>query len=285
MNLRIIAHASEPGGGANEDGAGNAGRFAWIIDGASGVSARTLDEGATDAAWLAGTIDAALRERIGRGAPDLDALLHGLEGDLERRFAAALRGPLASESDGPSACLALAEFQPLGSSVRVRAAVIADVCVFVPGADGLERWTDERVKPFEAETLDMLNRSERVPLGIPEAVLAQIRRNRAFVNRAGGYYVVHPRLPWAHAVRRFEAVIRPGAPVVLATDGFLRLCDLFGHRDPAGLVAAVGNGETAALLAELRRLEREDPEGRLHLRVKTHDDATVLAVAADLPGR
>jgi hypothetical protein len=80
-------------------------------------------------------------------------------------------------------------------------------------------------------------------------------------------------------------VIQPGAPVVLATDGFLRLCDLFDHRDPAGLVAAVANGETAALLMELRRLEREDSEGQLHLRVKTHDDATVLAVAVDLPGR
>jgi hypothetical protein len=281
MNLRIIAHASEPGGGANEDCAGSAGRFAWIVDGASGVSARTLEEGATDAAWLAGAIDAALRARIARGARDLEGLIEGLQDDLRQRFEAARSGPLADESDGPSACLALVEVEPAGTGVRVRAAVIADVCVFVPGADGLGRWTDERVKPFEAETLDMLDRSERIPLGIPEPVLAQIRRNRAFVNREGGYYVVHPRLPWAHAMRRFEAVVPAGAPVVLATDGFLRLCDLFGHCDAAGLVAAVAAGETAALLADLRRLEREDPEGRLHLRVKTHDDATVLAVAAD----
>jgi hypothetical protein len=280
MTLTILAHASEASGLANEDIAGTLGRFAWIVDGASGVSARTLEEGATDAAWLAGAVDGILRERIARGdALDLPPLLKHLETTLCDRFHGAATGPLATESDGPSACLALVEAGPSHNGrFALRAAVIADVAVIVPGEP---RWTDERLKPFEADTLDVLSRSDRVPLGFPEPVLAQIRQNRLNLNKPGGYHAVHPRLPWCAAVLHFEAEVPAGAPVVLATDGILRLVDLFGDMSEADLVAGIAAGDTPALLARLRDLERADPEGRRYLRVKPHDDATVLAFTVD----
>lgn len=279
MAFTIMAHVTEASGLANEDIAGAAGRFAWIVDGASGVGPRTLTEGATDAAWLAGTIDQALRERIGRGDdPDLATLVGDLQASLAQRFQEAITAPVTSEADGPSSCLALVEASPSGDgAITVRGAVIGDVAVLIPRQG---RWTDERLKPFEADTLDVLSRSERIPSGIPEPVIAQIRRNRLHLNRPGGYHAVHPRLPWADAMLRFETRVSAGTLVVLATDGFLRLCDLFEHMSESDLLTRVASGQAASLLAVLRELERGDPEGRQYLRVKAHDDATVLAVTA-----
>ena len=42
-----------------------AGRFAWIIDGATGVVRRQINSGGSDAEWLARTIDWHLKELAG----------------------------------------------------------------------------------------------------------------------------------------------------------------------------------------------------------------------------
>lgn len=254
--LDVLCRVSSPGGTVNEDAAGTAGRLAWIIDGASGSG---------DAARLASAMDAFLAAEAPRHGPDtLEALLADLQAHLSRSF-----------HDGPSACLGLVAFgTPRDGRVPVHGAVLGDVCVFLDAASGFERWTDDRLKPFEARTLAALASGDR------EQVRQQIRRNRAFLNRDGGYFAVHPHLPWAHAALRFEARVAVGSPVVLATDGFTRLDDLFGHMDARALAAAVAAGGAAGLVGTLRALEDADPDGRRHPRVKRHDDATVLAVAA-----
>ncbi|HEV7372298.1 hypothetical protein [Arenibaculum sp.] len=255
--LDLLCRVSSPGGPVNEDAAGTAGCFAWIIDGASGSG---------DAARLASVMDAFLAAEAPRHGPGtLADLLSGLEAHLAGLF----------PEDGPSACLGLVAFGvPRDGRVPVQGAVLGDVCVYLDAGPGFVRWTDDRLKPFEARTLAAL------ASGDAGQVRAQIRRNRAFLNRDGGYFAVHPRLPWAHAALRFEASVAAGSPVVLATDGFTRLDDLFGHMDARALAAAVAAGGAAALLGTLRALEGADPDGRRHPRVKRHDDATVLAVAA-----
>jgi hypothetical protein len=280
MKLQIRAHATSSAGAANEDIAGTAGRFAWIVDGASGVGARNLTSAMTDAAWLALSIDRILRERIGEdGSLALHRLLARLERELARQFTKETSAANVDPIDAPSACLALVELVDAGDGrVRLAGAIIGDVCVFVPGEAGLARWTDERLKSFEAKTLDALAREPRVTFDVPGAVLDQIRNNRRWLNRDGGYFAVHPRLPWADHVLSFETSLPAGNAVVLATDGFLRLSDLFGAMDVAQLCAAVRNGEADSLVVRLRRLEQGDPFGLKHLRVKPHDDATVLAV-------
>ena len=280
MNMQIRAHASSQAGRANEDIAGAAGRFAWIVDGASGVGAANLTSADTDASWLALTIDAILRERIEAGGDvGLDALIRHLESELARRFAVETSIVQGSDADMPSACLALISSDGIDDGeARVSAAVIGDVCVFAPVRNELFRWTDERLKPFEAKTLAELGRHPRETTEVPPSVLAQIRRNRNWLNREGGYYAVHPYLPWADRMLAFDLTIPAERPLVLATDGFLRLSDLFESMDENALYEAVTVGKASSLIESLRQLELQDPFGRRHLRVKTHDDATVLAV-------
>jgi hypothetical protein len=283
MHVRIRAHATSGAGAANEDIAGAARRFAWIVDGASGVGTRNLTSGKTDAAWLAASIDEAIRVRVSQdGDVTLDRLIRDLESDLARRFAREIGDTRNVAGDAPSACLAVVECGAADDGhARIRGAVIGDVCVFVPDPHGLQRWTDERLKPFEARTLQALGRHRRSSDLVPAAVLDQIRANRRWLNREGGYYAVHPVLPWAGRMLGFEATIAADRALLLATDGFLRLSDLFARFDDRELHAAVIRGETAALIETLRDLERADPFGERYPRVKTHDDATVLAVAPE----
>jgi hypothetical protein len=284
MQVRIQGFSTLQNGIANEDIAGAVGRYAWIVDGASGVGTERLTSGVTDAAWLAGAIDHAIRERASReDAPALDGLVLLLEQDLKERFARETQNVPDGERDAPSACLALVEFSPAtDGTVHVRAAIAGDVSVFVPASSGLARWTDERLKPFETRTLGALGALLRETVDVPDHVLVQIRENRLWLNREGGYFAVHPGSAWASWMLRFEAKVRPGTGVMLATDGFLRLSDLFGHATDEDLYAAVLAGEASSLMKILRDLERNDPLGHRHLRVKTHDDATVMAVAMDL---
>jgi hypothetical protein len=282
--FQSLFEQSAPGSRINEDGLGHRGRFAWIIDGATGLSSEPLTPGATDAAWLAGQMGAKLTELTGGdGEPDsllahLDAALQGTFGDA----AAHIR--TIQDSDAPSACLGLVALRQGESGLMLQGSFLGDVVALVPTGEGVVRWTDERLDPLEQKTLAMLGAQPREPGHIPEPVWAQIRENRGMLNRPDGYWVVSPRRAWAGQELRFEARVKPGQPVVLATDGFMRLVDVFEKYTDATLHAALAEGRGAALIEELRELERSDLMAGAYPRVKTHDDATVLVIAAELFG-
>jgi hypothetical protein len=80
---------------------------------------------------------------------------------------------------------------------------------------------------------------------------------------------------------RFEAQVRPGEPIVLATDGFMRLVDVFEAYTDSTLHAELAAGRGADLMQELRERERSDLMAGAYPRVKTHDDATFLVIAAE----
>jgi len=276
VQWRVLGHATSPGSEVNEDCAGAVGRLAWIMDGASGASRRRTTTEASDAAWLVGVADAFLRNCT---ATDVGEVIQTLEAYLSACFRTETEALDVAENGAPSACLAVISFEDVGSGhVKLQGAVVGDVCVFVPSAQGPVRWTDDRPKPFEARTLAALAQSSRDGTSPPEGVFDQIRQNRRSLNQVGGYFAVHPLTPWARFAHRFETVVETGCPIVMATDGFLRLTDLFGALSIESLVAELHNERHETLIDELRRLERLDPYATRYLRVKVHDDATVLTV-------
>lgn len=281
MTWRIVEAICEAGLAVNEDAAGIAGSLAWIADGASGLPMKRAVSEGSDAAWLVARLDESLR-RIGseEPSPDLAALPARTEAEIREAFAALDGEELPHSYHGPSACLAVASVAP-GDEPALTGFVIGDVAALVPTADGVRRFTDERVKPFEALTLATL--VDRADAAVPARTFEQIWENRRSLNERDGYFVVHPLRAWAPHVRRFTVKPAAGQPVVLASDGFLRLVDLFSAYDDAGLYAALAEGHANELVDELRRRERDDPLGQRYLRVKPHDDATVLVVTAAEP--
>lgn len=279
--FRSLDRLSLTGSRFNEDGAGLRGCFAWIIDGATGLSEEQLTTGGSDAAWLANFIDGRLAALS--GAEGADRVLRQLEDEVRSAFGEeTAHVPGVSDHHTPSACLGLIEILPgEGGLLTLQGRFLGDVIALVPSEDGIVRWSDERAKPFERKTMAALGSQEHEPGQIPEAVRRQILENRTRLNRQDGYWVVNPRRPWAGQELRFEAQVKPGAPIVLATDGFMRLVDVFAAYSDAELYDRLATGKGHDLMQELRERERGDLMAGAYPRVKTHDDATFLVIAAE----
>lgn len=275
MTWTILDHVTDGGRHPNEDLAGAAGPFAWILDGAGTPAAPRFPAAGTDAAWLVGVAQrhlSAAHERHG----SLSACLDDLQGHLAERYGA----PAADDpAEGPTSCLGLLHAaRQMKHRVRIEAAVLADIVVLVPTADTIEVWTDHRVKPFEAHTFAAARGLPRVNGALPSEAWAQIMINRSAVNRPDGYAAMSPARAWTHLAHRFAAEIDAARPVVLMSDGFFRLHDVFGVYAIDQLYHALADGHAARLLSELREIERSDPQAERHERFKIHDDATALVV-------
>jgi hypothetical protein len=88
--------------------------------------------------------------------------------------------------------------------------------------------------------------------------------------------------PTAAARLRHESVpCSDGTVVLLASDGFAALVDLYQAMDATALVEAALRGGLEPLARRAREIEtRADPDGRLYPRFKESDDATALLVRA-----
>jgi len=279
--FRSLYRQSLSGTRINEDGLGLLGPFAWIIDGATGLSTEQLTRGGSDAAWLAGTIGETLERLAGEESQGTE-VLNRLEAEIEARFQSATAHlPGRHVHHAPSACLGLVQIREAdGGTVKVEGFFLGDVVALVPTEQGIVRWTDERAKPFEGKTLAALGAGGHEPGVIPEAVRRQILDNRTRLNQPDGYWVVSPCQPWAGHELRFEAKVPAGEPIVLATDGFMRLVDVFSAYSDHALHAALAESRGDDLIEELRALERGDSLSGAFPRVKMHDDATVLVITA-----
>jgi hypothetical protein len=210
-------------------------------------------------------------------------LLRQLETDVRLAFGeATAHVPDVGDHHTPSACLGLIEATSgEGGLLGLQGRLLGDVVVLVPSEHGIIRWSDERAKPFERKTLAALGAEGHEPGRISEAVRRQILENRTRLNQQDGYWVVNPRRAWAGQEVRFEAKVRPGAPIALATDGFMRLVDVFGAYSDDELYDRLAAGRGRDLMEELRERERGDLMAGAYPRVKTHDDATFLVIAAE----
>ncbi|MGO4705614.1 hypothetical protein AB4072_07540 [Microvirga sp. 2MCAF38] len=276
--FRTLQQLSVPGALANEDGLGARSGRAWIVDGATGVAGAHLTSGRTDASWLAGAIG----EELEAASPeDLSTLLTTVQARIGTAFAQAANGAARDEEHvAPSACLGVIHCKEIREDglFTIQGAFLGDVVALVPTETGVLRWTDERAKPFERRTLATLGRSVRQAGVMPEETRQQILENRTKLNKPDGYWVVHPLRPWAGQELRFEAQVAPGQPIALATDGFMRLVDVFGIYTDEALYAALSTGRALDLMQELREREQRDDVATAFPRVKVHDDATVLVV-------
>ncbi|PVE25309.1 hypothetical protein DC522_05210 [Microvirga sp. KLBC 81] len=283
--FRSLYRQSLSGSRINEDGLGLHGHSAWIIDGATGLSTEQLTKGGSDAAWLAGVIGETLERLVGEQRPGADHLRR-LEAEVRGMFQAVTAHlPGHHVHHAPSACLALIQAREAeAGNLMVEGFFLGDVVALVPAEQGIVRWTDERAKPLERKTLAALEAGGHEPGQMPEAVRRQVLENRTRLNRPDGYWVVSPSLPWAGRELRFEAQVQAGEVIVLATDGFMRLVDIFSAYTDRSLHAALAKGRGEELIDELRALERSDLRSGDYPRVKTHDDATVLVIAAETSG-
>ena len=281
MQVRIIAATTIKGDGrVNEDVHRVGGAAAWVIDGATGVTPAVLG-GMSDAAWYAQTLDQALAAAIDEHA-DAETPRIAAEAirSIRRRYAAAI-GAGASETYPPSAAFAMVRAIAGG----IEASALGDCAVVYRHASGdVRRFTSRSIAHIEAATLDILKAAQEAhPAAASDEILEMmkphIRRNRKLMNTPDGYWIlsIHEAAAAHIAIETLAAA--PNSPLLLMSDGFSRLIDIFGVVDETGLYEAVLKEGPDVLAGRLRSLEAADADCRRFARMKTSDDATCIVVA------
>ncbi len=270
----------------NDDRAGAQARLAWAIDGATDLHDAPLTGAASDAAWIAAALDAALVAHAGGAEairePALRALIASASGAARAAFTRfADPGAIEPWKLPIASALVLAD-----AGEALLGLDLGDCRLFLTDAAGAAHafgGADDaagRESQFAADFAKSANHADGALYRTPAAldVLRDLRAKQNAHSRAA-VFSLNPDCA-AHARVWTLAPTRP-AYALLCSDGFSALVDRYGAYDAPGLIAAAREQGLAMLGVELRAIETADATGARHPRWKRSDDATALFIRID----
>jgi len=277
MPFAVVDKLSIGAADVNEDRAGQHDVLAWVIDGATDIGTEPLAGSATDADWIAGEIDRWLADP-GTALPAvLGELPVALATEMARRFAAVRRRAPADRFEYPCAAGVVVR----DSGARLDYVSVGDCTILAReggrairvGADARDpgdRWLANAVQAFQttSQTADAAEQRSHV--------WPAVRAHRNRLNLPDGFGVLSIVPPPAAFVRSGSMAALPGSHVLLASDGLMRLVDVYHDVDDAALLDTACRDGLSALGRRLRAIEAADADNRKHPRAKTRDDATGL---------
>lgn len=301
MPLRLIDQISTAGGGVNEDRTALAGTYAWVFDGATDVLDEPLTTAATDADWIAGTLDANLRAYAANPVCAFADLSEHLTASLSDAFAAEARRQPRAPHEHPSASGLILKYNAgvlSHISIGDCSMIVADEANGEVHRCGIsdDEAGDIKLNPVIRAHLDAQAADVQASIAVPDAhprrsssnetpnsslletMRPKLQLMRARMNREDGYGVFSITPTPDIFIRSGFMSVASGTRILLATDGFMRLVDVFRRYDPESLLAAASRRGLAELLDELRTLERcrETLAGKP--RIKPNDDASALLI-------
>lgn len=283
MKLEILDHLSDPGmpGKTNEDSLCMAECMAAVFDGATGLGDATIfPEAGTDAAWIA---EFAARR--------FAASAHDPAVDIVRRVAREARAQMALRADPartpryawPSAGFEMARLS--GGALELVGLGDCSAYVLAPGGDlSIHSAMPAGREAEMAAARALLDKAGgyQGQEGIVRhgETLEALRRGRERQNTPeGAVWTLGLVEEAAEHVSATALTAQPGMLVLLATDGFTALCEMYRRHSPAGLVEIAARDGLRVLLDELRLVERAlDPQAIRFPRFKRCDDATAMVL-------
>lgn len=218
-----------------------------------------------------------VREYADAALAALEAQGHERAGRMVRLAILATRG-LAARHDPPLSCtISLARTMPDG----IELAMLGDSIAVVGDAQGRRRTIrDPRLTRVDDEVLARLAELLDSGASVPEArkaIAQDLDANRMGMNRRDSYWSFSAEPAAGRHV--YHRLISPDlvASILLCTDGFARLADMFGY--PGGSAALLKRCEREGLESlgrQLRSLEGEPDSLLRHPRFSRFDDATAI---------
>jgi hypothetical protein len=281
VQLTVIDSASIASGVHNEDRLGHATNAAWVIDGATDAHDSPLTAAPTDAAWFAETLHCCLTRDASRLPHELAALPARLAAETAALFAAEASREPRGRYEHPSA-----------SGLIVRCAAggvdfvsVGDCTLLIGNRTACRRFGVADRDAGDQPLRDAIAAFQKsVPAATAAAsrahVAPRIRATRQLMNTAAGYGVFSITTPPPEFVVTGHAACEADDLLLLASDGLMRLVDVYRSMTAPELLAAVAARGMAAVVAELRAIEAADPDGHRHPRAKISDDASGLLIRA-----
>jgi len=268
---------------ANEDICGACQDWAWVIDTSIFPGTSPVMHPESDAAWLAAFADERLSDLAPQAEDGAALIRHVME---EARAAYRAVAPRERHEDFVS--------WPLGAMTLVRrtgdrldAWTFGDTTAFVRRPDGAALTLGEApgLREFEAaKAAELMRAAGSRPdeiLGEP-VFLSWLGERRDRQRRSGVPAALLSFNPAAAERLRHESVpCEDGSTILLTSDGFSALVDLYEVFDAGDLMdAAVASG-LEPLARKAREIETQvDPDGTRYPRFKLSDDATAILLKA-----
>ena len=275
--LEIVDHICAAGTHHNDDIWGATATAAWVIDGATGLSAeRILPHAPSDAAWFAASIDGCLRQ-ADWSRPACDCLRDAVAAveAMFRREAVNLPTEMSLWPSGAITIVSVGErtvqFVNLGDCKLL----------FRDAKDRTTRaFGTSVVTALDQMLVDAIVRLQTEGIVEPAALwtrlVPDIRRNRMRMNMPDGYWCLDIPGRGLDHVQELAVPRDDTDEFLLVTDGFYRLVDTYrAYSDETLLGAALSRG-LAELYRHLRSIEAQDADCRTHPRLKSRDDATAV---------
>jgi len=273
---------TRPGLRINEDVVGHGANAAWVIDGASGVGANLLP-GDSDARWFATQVDQTLKKLLAAD-PDIPiaVLLTQVITQCADAYAAAL--PCTPETGDVKPSAALAFVRHTRGSVELVTIGDCEILFWLEAGATVMRHCDSgNLVELENKTIALARRLLTADPDISqEALIAGLRpqlvENRKRMNQPGGYWILGLD---TNAIAHIHHRVLPAGQMTLAlaSDGFLRMRDLFGILGNADLLDICSLAQFDHFYGQLRQLEDASGSITRHPRVKLRDDASFIRVA------
>ncbi len=281
QKLNEVEIISAPAGAVNDDRAGYAGDCVWVIDGATDCSAEKYLPGQSDAAWLAEKFHRGLLAGAPGSALPLPDLIEDITQSVRADFEAEAVREVPGRGHRPSAAALIGRLD--GGILSTVALGDCQLFVAQPG------------RPAALCGTDRSRLGDRAAIGRIQAAMQEHNLDwlaarsmlkprsdagRVMMNVPGGYGVLSIDMTPPGLIHREAIPLERGARLLLATDGFARLYEVFDAYSEATLLDAAFEKGLAALIKELRTLEDRDAACDKAPRLKPRDDATaVLAIA------
>ncbi|MBU1213367.1 MAG: protein phosphatase 2C domain-containing protein, partial [Alphaproteobacteria bacterium] len=232
--------ASWGSGEPNEDCAGHAAALAWVIDGATDLVDTPLVGEVSDAAWLAVTA----HDKLMRFAAHAPSRLIDLPEILNRELAGDFHAQARLKPQHPWACPSAAalivratgyvlEWVALGDCALIIDTGASLATVGIGGAEAGDRSTAAEVSRLH-KLHGFATDAER-----KARIWPRLREQRgARLNQPEGYPVLSITPPPVHLIAQGRLYVEPGTHALLATDGLIRLIDIYARHDARSLFEA-----------------------------------------------
>ncbi|HEV2564520.1 MAG TPA: hypothetical protein VGU19_05505 [Microvirga sp.] len=263
----------------NEDICGASGDWAWVIDTSIFPGTKPVMPGKSDAAWLAKFADERLSDLAPRADDGITLMRHVME---EARTVYRAVAPAERHDDFVT--------WPLGAMTLVRrrgntldAWTFGDTTAYLRQPDGSVRVLGDAPGLRDAEAsmaAELMRQAGSRPTAILDepVFLAWLGERRERQRKSGIPAALLSFNPDAvERLRHETAPCEDGTAILLASDGFSALVDLYRAMDAKTLMEAALTSGLEPLVELAREIETQrDPDGRLYPRFKASDDTTAM---------
>jgi len=267
---------------------------AWVLDGTSGFSDRSLtDHPDSDGVWFVETADTYLHEEMDAETPLSEIVSTVIERVIADLCDAVDIEP-AIEHDGsvPTVSDAVSMHELPGATIGLvrwdESALeyysLGDSSILVTTDETTDHHIEGGPQPFDEELRGQVEeylreKPEATPGDVRSAILPLIRESRQYREIPGGFWCLGVNPISATRAVTDHYTIEEVEHVSLFTDGLLNLVEPFGAFDGWTDVASyIDDYGTDAIVERIREIERGDPSMRQYPRLKPMDDIAVVHV-------